>query len=193
MKKIKLGPTSLVYPIPIVLCGAMVDGKPNYLTLGDCGIMGLKPPIVFVSLHKNHFTTRGIIESQGFSINIPSTDLLSKTDYCGMVSGRDTDKSVLFEIFFGENGDIPLISECPVNLECRVIKDFLIEHRHIFIGQVIETYINEDCVLEKDGRQTPADLNKLDPVIYGLDNRYYKIGHAIGTGYKEGQSLKKSE
>jgi flavin reductase (DIM6/NTAB) family NADH-FMN oxidoreductase RutF len=193
MEKIKLGPTALIYPIPIVLCGAMVKGKPNWATIGDCGIMGLKPPLVYVSLNKNHHTTSGIIESNGFSINIPSTALLAETDYCGMVSGRDADKSTLFEYFFGESGNIPMISGCPVNLECRIVKDFLIEHRHIFIGEVIQTHVSDEYVIEASGRLMPTGIDKLDPIIYSLDNKYHKIGPAIGTGYKEGESFRKND
>ena len=60
--KVKLGAIPLVYPIPIVLAGANVDGKPNYATLGDCGVMGIRPPLVYVSLNQEHYTTQGIVE-----------------------------------------------------------------------------------------------------------------------------------
>ena len=72
--KIKLGEVPLVYPVPIVLAGANVKGKPNYVTLGDCGIMGLRPPLVYISLHQEHFTTQGVFENKTFSVNLPNTD-----------------------------------------------------------------------------------------------------------------------
>lgn len=31
-------------------------------------------------------------------------------------------------------------------------------------------------------------MTELDPIIYGLDNRYYQIGNPIGTGYNEGRN-----
>jgi len=100
--KVRLGQVPLVYPVPIVLAGANVGGKPNYATLGDCGIMGIDPPLVYVSLHRDHYTTQGISANGTFSVNIPSTDLLAVTDYCGVVSGREVDKSELFDTFYGE-------------------------------------------------------------------------------------------
>jgi flavin reductase (DIM6/NTAB) family NADH-FMN oxidoreductase RutF len=187
--KVPFGAVSPVYPIPIVLGGANVHGKPNYLTLGDCGIMGLKPALVYVSLHRDHFTAGGILENGTFSINIPDSPMLQKVDYCGIVSGRDKNKSALFNTFYGELKTAPMISECPVNLECEVIKEFLIEHRHIFIGKVIQTYVDDRHICEREGRRTIADLTELDPILYSINNRYHKIGQAIGWGYQEGKDL----
>jgi len=30
-------------------------------------------------------------------------------------------------------------------------------------------------------------MSKLDPILYALDNRYYRVGSPIGTGYAEGR------
>jgi flavin reductase (DIM6/NTAB) family NADH-FMN oxidoreductase RutF len=188
--KERLGAVPLVYPIPIVLAGANVDGRPNYATLGDCGVMGINPPLVYVSLGEKHYTTRGIVENGTFSVNFPSTDMLAVTDYCGIVSGRDVDKAALFTSFYGELDTAPMIESCPVNLECRVVKDFRIEHRHIFVGRVVETYVDEAYVVERDGRTGAADMCELDPIIYALDNRYYRIGEPIGVGYREGRDYR---
>jgi flavin reductase (DIM6/NTAB) family NADH-FMN oxidoreductase RutF len=187
--KVKFGAVPLVYPIPIVLAGANVNGKPNFATLGDCGIMGINPPLVYISSGQDHYTNQGILENETYSINFPSTDLLAVTDYCGMVSGRDVDKSVLFETFYGELGTAPMIKGCPVNLECRVIKEFSIQHRQIFVGEVVQTYVAEEFVVERGGRRGIADMTRLDPIIYALDNRYYKIGEPIGFGYNEGKDF----
>jgi flavin reductase (DIM6/NTAB) family NADH-FMN oxidoreductase RutF len=187
--KVRLGAMALIYPIPIILAGAQVVGRPNYTTLGDCGIMGINPPLVYISLHRDHYTTQGVWENKTFSINIPATDMLVVTDYCGVVSGREVDKSVLFESFYGDLETAPMIQACPVNLECRVVHEFSIQHRQIFIGEVAQTYINQELVTEKDGRRAIADMTSLDPIIYALDNRYYRIGGPIGMGYSEGKKL----
>ena len=186
MKK-EIGPIPYVYPIPITLVGAVVGGKPNFATIGDVGLMGIRPPLVAVSLHERHHTTPGILECRTFSINFPTTAMLAETDYCGMVSGSEVDKAALFTLFYGKLETVPMIAECPVNLECRVVRDFAIRLRHIFIGEVVQTHVAEQVVAESgDGI---ADLGALDPVIYSLDNRYYRIGEAIGTGYSEGKTL----
>ena len=179
-------PLPLIYPVPIVLAGALVDGIPNYVTIGDTGLMGIKPPLVFVSSHVNHHTNAGILRHKTFSINIPNTGLLAKVDYCGIVSGSDVDKSALFTNFYGELKTAPMIDECPVNLECALIKEFSIEHRQIFIGEVITTHI-DTLLLREEGQLPP--LEAIDPILYALDNQYYRTGAPIGVGYSEGQGL----
>lgn len=56
MKK-DLGSTLALYPMPLVLVGAMVDGKPNWVLAGHVGIMGHDH--VMVSLSQAHYTNRG--------------------------------------------------------------------------------------------------------------------------------------
>ncbi|MFX1283927.1 MAG: flavin reductase family protein [Promethearchaeota archaeon] len=187
--KVKFGKVPLVFPIPIILAGALVHGKPNFETLGDVGIMGIKPPIVYISSGQDHYTNIGILEHGTFSINFPSTTLLAITDYCGTVSGHDVDKSQLFSVFFGQLATAPMIQECPVNLECKVIREFTIRHRQIFIGDVTQAYVNEEFVVKNEDRSRITDMIKLDPIIYALDNRYYKIGQRIGVGYQEYKKL----
>ena len=191
--KVAYGKSPVIYPIPIILAGANVGGKPNFETLGDVGLMGISPSLVFISSGKDHYTNIGILENNTYSINFPTTDMLAVTDYCGIVSGRDVDKSKLFEIFYGELKTAPMIKECPVNIECQVVKEFSIQHRQIFVGEVIMTYIDEEHLQEIDGRKVLAEMSQLDPIIYALDNRYYKIGEVIGTGYREGQSYSKND
>ncbi len=189
--KINFGRIPYIYPVPIVLAGALVNSKPNFETLGDTGIIGIKPPIVYISSSKGHYTNIGILEHGTYSINFPSTKLLVETDYCGTVSGRDVDKSRLFDVFFGELETAPMIKECPVNLECKVIKEFSIQHRQVFIGEVVQSHVSEEYVIIDDkGRKGITDMTTLDPVIYALDNRYYKIGEQVGTGYSESKKLK---
>jgi len=189
----KFGKIRVVYPIPIILAGALVNGKPNFATLGDVGVMGINPPIVYISSGSGHHTNKGILEHGTFSIDFPSTRLLRVTDYCGTVSGREVDKSHLFDVFFGESGTAPMILECPVNLECEVIKEFSIQHRQVFVGEVLQTYVNEEFVVESEGRLKIADMIKLDPIIYALNNRYYKIGEPIGIGYQESKKFHQQE
>ncbi|WP_455464588.1 flavin reductase family protein [Candidatus Hodarchaeum mangrovi] len=188
--KYSLGPKPLIFPIPISLVGALVAGKPNFETIGDVGIMGLNPPLVYVSSHKEHYTNHGILRNQTFSINLPPTSLLPQTDYCGVVSGKDVDKSQLFTVFYGKLHNAPMIAEASVNLECKVIKEFSIQNRQIFIGEVVQSYIDERLLEKKGDEFKIKDMINIDPIIYGLNNRYYSIGKEIGVGYHEYKKFK---
>ncbi|MBN2878233.1 MAG: flavin reductase family protein [Clostridia bacterium] len=187
MKK-NIGNVPYIYPIPIVLIGCVVNGKINYTEVGDVAVMGINPPLVAISLNENHFGTEGIVKSAKFSINIPTAEMMERADYCGIYSGKDEDKGRLFMAEMHETG-VPMIKECPVCIICNVIKDFNIKHRHIFIGEVLGTYIEDRYMIKEDGKEHVAPLDELNPLLYGLDNKYYSIGNQIGTGYKEGKKI----
>ncbi|TXT61365.1 MAG: putative NADPH-flavin oxidoreductase [Promethearchaeota archaeon] len=56
------------------------------------------------------------MKNKEFSVNIPSEDMVDVTDYCGITQGKRKDKSILFEAFFGELKNSPLINVAPVNM-----------------------------------------------------------------------------
>ncbi len=117
--KIKLGAKNYVYPLPIVLTGANVNGKPNYITIA----LGIADPgSVSLGMNKAHYPNIGIKENGTFSIKIPSVDLVKETGYCGLVSGRNVDKPQIFNCFYRELETASKIKERTVNMECKVIK-----------------------------------------------------------------------
>jgi flavin reductase (DIM6/NTAB) family NADH-FMN oxidoreductase RutF len=98
MKK-KLDGINVLYPTPTVLVGAMVDGKPNFITIAHIGIVNhARPYLISLSMAKVHYTNPGIRKNKAFSVNIPSENLVVETDYAGLVSGKKTDKSDLFDM-----------------------------------------------------------------------------------------------
>ena len=52
MEKIQIGNKSYLYPNPIVLVGANVNGKPNYLNVSYCGIVNRIPAMISISLNR---------------------------------------------------------------------------------------------------------------------------------------------
>ena len=178
-----------LYPKPIALIGAVVNEKPNFLTIGDVMTSGYQKPRFIISSGKNHYTNKGIIDNKAFSVNIPSTNDLIKTDYCGLVSGLKEDKSEIFEVYYGNKvKSAPLIREFPINHACILIKtiDFGDTH-YLFIGEIMETYINDSCLDKKK-----LNIEKLSPISYcSSDNDYRRIGEIIGKGYREGKSFER--
>jgi flavin reductase (DIM6/NTAB) family NADH-FMN oxidoreductase RutF len=107
---------------------------------------------------------------------------VERVDYCGLVSGADNNTSQVFDCFYGDDDKAPMISDCPVNLACKVIKTFEVHDMDVFIAEVVETLISEDCTT--DGR---ADTRKTNPLIYCMDNLYWSIGDAVGRGFSIGK------
>lgn len=188
MKKLKLGPKNFLYPMPVILAGANVDGKPNYVAVAYCGIVQNQPPMIEITLNKARYTSIGIKENQTFSVNLPSEQMAEVTDYCGMVSGHKTDKSKLFTTFYGELETAPMIEECPLVFECKVVKILDLDSTHeIFIGEIIQTYVGEDYLTND-----LPDIKKMNPFVFSMyDRHYWKVGEQIGAAYTIGKDYKK--
>jgi len=58
MKKIKIQ-NQPFGPFPTIIIGSDVNGKPNYVTVGACGVVSMKP-VLYVSLKSSHYTTPGV-------------------------------------------------------------------------------------------------------------------------------------
>jgi flavin reductase (DIM6/NTAB) family NADH-FMN oxidoreductase RutF len=184
MKKVKIDNRPFG-PFPVVLVGAAVNGKPNYVTIGACGVVSLEP-VLFISLRSSHYTTVGVKENGYFSINIPPAGLVRETDYCGMVSGKTADKSTVFTAFYDEKGKAPMISECSMNFLCKVIRRVPVSDFEMFFGEIVAAYVNEECLT--DGKPDPK---KIDPLLL-MGPTYLDLGHAVGEVFKAGVAYKKS-
>ena len=183
--KQKMGKYCYVYSIPTVLVGTVIEGRVNFNTLGNCGIISMHPATIYISTYKNHYNNIGIIKNGVFSVNFPSHKSAVKTDYCGLVSGKDTDKSKVFDIFYGESEFAPMIEECPVCLECKTINHVDVNGMDVFIAEVIQSYIDDDCI--KNG--TP-DIHLIDPMIYVMKDNYHRIGERMEPQFSVGKLYK---
>ena len=186
MKKLEIGARTFLYPMPITLVGANIHGKPNYLTVAYCGIMNHTPPIISIALGKAHYTNAGIKENGTFSVNIPSGELVEITDYCGLVSGHKVDKSQLFEAFYGKLKTAPMIRECPLNLECKLIQTLDLSIDEVFIGEIVAAY-SEDRYLTNG----LPDIKKMNPIVFSMhDNNYWKVGEHLARAWNIGKEFK---
>ncbi|MFC2032973.1 flavin reductase family protein [Chloroflexota bacterium] len=192
MSKVTMGPTTLIYPMPALLIGADVDGKPNFLTVAWAGIADGEPPMISIAIRHIRYTIKGILQNNAFSVNVPSIDLVKETDYCGCVSGDKVDKvdECQFKIFYGKLGGAPLIEQCPVNMECKVVHILDLGSHALVVGRIEETHISEGCL--SNGK--PA-VEKINPLVYAGDpeRRYQAMGDVVGKAFSVGLELKKKE
>lgn len=165
---------NLLSPLPVVLVGASVNTRPNYLVIGYISPFNFGKHIFF-SLYKKRYTRIGIHENRTFSVNIPSVDLLTETNICGSKSGRDIDKSSIFDTFYGELRT-PMIRQCPINMECEVVEILDYDPNEGIVDKVIKSYVNPLCLTE--GK---LDLRKVHPIIWAIggDYNFYKLGERL--------------
>jgi flavin reductase (DIM6/NTAB) family NADH-FMN oxidoreductase RutF len=141
--KIAIGTKNLFLPSPVTLVGALVNNKPNYLAVAWCNIVNNMPPMASISLYRIRYSRAGIEENGTFSINVPSAKQVKDTDYCGIFSGRNVDKSMVFESFYGKLKTAPMIRSCPINMECKLHSTHNIGTHDLYIGEIVEIYVDE--------------------------------------------------
>jgi flavin reductase (DIM6/NTAB) family NADH-FMN oxidoreductase RutF len=189
MTKKTFGPQPMVWPHPTVLVGAMTDGKPDFAAVAWTGVAASNPASVTIALQPHRYSLKGIYQNRTFSVNVPSVDLVKEADYCGLVSGKDTDKvkDCKFKVFYGNLKTAPLIEQCPINLECEVSHILNLGSHTLVVGKVVETYLSEECLTDEK-----PDIKKVKPFIFG-PMKYYTIGEAFADAFKVGWEIKPRE
>ena len=187
MSKTKLDQRYSPYQMPSVIIGAMVDKKPNFMVCTWVSRVNRNPPLWMASINKNHYTMEGIQDNKTFSMNFPSATLVIEMDYVGITSGREIDKSSIFNLFYGDT-EAPMIEECALNIELTV-KDLIeLPDHFIVLGTAINTYIYEQNLTDNK-----PDIQKMKLIIYfGVEKEptYWTIGEKLGDAFKLGIEFK---
>ncbi len=189
MKK-SLGAKTLIVPTPVWCVGSYdTNGTPNVMTIAWGGICCSKPPCVTISLREATYTYGNIMARQAYTISVPSERFVQAADFFGLVSGRKVDK-------FKETGltpvrselvDAPYVGEFPMILECKVIHHYNIGLHTQFVGEIVDTKIDESLV---DGDGGP-DIEKILPLVFNPGTqRYYGIGKSIGKAFEVGKKTR---
>ena len=146
MKK-KTLPLSQVYrylePGPVVLVTTSHKGKSNIMTMSWYTMIDFEPPIVGCIISNRDFTFNILKKTKECAINIPTVELANKVVGCGNTTGRRVDKFQTFHLtpIAASRVKIPLIAECYVNLECKVIDMKMANKYNFFVVEVLKAWI----------------------------------------------------
>lgn len=184
--KQSLGPKSLGFPAPVVLIGSYDrHGTPNMMAASWVGICCSSPPCVSVALRKATYTYQNILERKGFTVNTPGLRLLKQTDYAGVVSGAHENKFAATGLTPAHSDlvDAPMIEECPVSLECKLIHTIELGLHTQFIGEIVDIKADPE-ILDDD----VPDLKKLQPFLYAPAARvYFALGEQVAKAHVVGR------
>jgi flavin reductase (DIM6/NTAB) family NADH-FMN oxidoreductase RutF len=192
MAKKQLGPTTNLFPMPAVLVAVKTgEHTANILTVAWCGIVSGNPPMIALEIGAKHHSTPFIEREGSFTVNVPRSGQVVGVDYCGMVSGAtDPDKPATcgWTMVSATRISAPLIAECPLNLECRVVKTVDAGTGVFYLAEILETHVDEEALAG------PKKINAsaLDPLIFTPDGFYYKLGERIAKAWDAGKALRKS-
>jgi flavin reductase (DIM6/NTAB) family NADH-FMN oxidoreductase RutF len=187
MAKVNIGVQAYVLPMATAILGSHLEDRPNFMALGWLTRVNFKPPMLGVAVNKGHGSHTAIVDKGEFSVNFPTVEMVEITDYVGLVSGKRLDKSKLFNLFYGELKNAPMISECPLTMECKVVKTVELPSNSFFIGEIVGAYSEERFL--SDGL---PDIKKIKPFLLTMpDNGYWSVGELIGRAWSEGKAMRK--
>ncbi len=171
-------PSTILNPVPVVMVTcADAEGKPNIITIAWAGTINSEPPMVSISVRKERYSYELIKNKGEFIINIPNRKLAFATDLCGVKSGRDNDKFSLAGLTAetASNVSVPLIKECPVNIECRVKHVISLGSHDMFISEIVAVNVDESLIDEKG----KMDMGKGDLICYS-HGEYWSLEKSLG-------------
>lgn len=140
---------------------------PNIMTAAWTHQISYDPPLIMVNLEPDDASTKNILASKEFGVNLTSDtqNVLSST--AGKYSAKEFNKIALlkelgFNFYQGKKIKAPMVKDAPLNAELKLIKYETMGDHIIFIGEVIESSVNEE----------------IKPVAYHR-GKYWKIGENI--------------
>ena len=182
MKKRSIKPSTFLTPVPAALVTCQdKGGRPNIITIAWTGVVCSDPPMISISLRPSRYSYTIIKETREFVVNIPTVDIIRKTDHCGITSGKESDK-------FAETGLTPvkaekvappLIGECCISLECKLTEVIPLGVHDMFLGEIVASHVADEA-FDANGN---IRMEIINPLGYNpVDRTYRAIGDALG-GY----------
>lgn len=152
MQKTQLNPDTTLYPVPVVLITCGVGDKINVFSLNRIASCNAEPPMLSISVRPMRASHDLIEQSGEFVVNIPWPELELVSDFVGTTTMRETDKwqETGLTRLPATHTHAPLIAECPVNIECKVIQQLKLPSHSMFIGQVVTLHTDQAVLNERN-------------------------------------------
>ena len=140
-------------PVPKTLVSCRdKDGRNNALVVGFIANVSLDPAMVMVGIVPSRYSYHMVKESGCFVVNLPTKGYEKEYNYLGSKSGRDEDKFAAMNIKWtdAEYVNAPILTDCPVSIECSVVESIQPGTHELFIGKVEAVHADEEY-LDQNG------------------------------------------
>lgn len=170
------GKCSMLSPVPVAMVTSVnKDGKPNVFTAAWCGTVCSKPPMISLGIKPERYSYGLIKESGECVLNMTGKNLVRAADYCGVKSGRDTDKFADMRLTPVKTCvSAPAIEESPLNIPCRVKEIIHLGSHDMFLLEVMDVALREDLFFGEAPSMAKAQL-----VSYA-HGEYFLMGEKLG-------------
>jgi len=183
----------MLNPVPVVLITSRnKENIANVFTVAWIGTACTKPPMITVAIRPERLSYEYIKESMEFTVNLPSKDLVRAVDFCGVRSGRQTDKIKELGLTLEDASIVnaPIIKQCAIALECKVKNITPLGSHDLFLAEVVAIQV-EDRLMDANGKM---HLENADLISYS-HGEYFPLGSkALGKfGFSIMKKVKKGK
>ncbi|MBE5883847.1 MAG: flavin reductase family protein [Lachnospiraceae bacterium] len=138
-------------PTPKVLVSCRgLNGEENALAVAYCGNCSFDPPMLMVGIVPSRYSYQMIKESGCFVVNVTAKEYEETFNYLGSVSRRDEDKLEKMNVKRADGTVVnaPILTDCPVNIECTVVDSIITGSHEMFVGKVEYVHADESLINE---------------------------------------------
>lgn len=127
------------------------DGRDNALVVGFAANVSLEPPMVMIGIVPTRFSHHMLKKNPYFVINLPGKNQETEYNYLGSHSGccEDKLKEMAIRTENGTHVNAPILTDCPVSIECSVAESSKPGSHELFIGKVEAVHVDEQYLDEK--------------------------------------------
>ncbi len=168
---------ALLAPVPAVLVSCGNGETDNLITIGWTGICATHPPKLYISVRPERYSYEIIKQSGEFCVNLPNTKMVRALDFCGVRSGKDTDKFKQTGLTKSDSFAVECksVAESPLTLECKVDKIIPLGSHDMFIADIVAVSVDES-IIDENGRLM---LERAELLAYSHGD-YFTLGKKIG-------------
>lgn len=180
MSKVFFKGSAMLNPAPVVLVTTKNnEGKINVFTVAWAGTACSKPPMLTISVKPERLSYDYIKQSGEFVVNLPTAQIASKVDFCGVKSGRDLDKITdqRFTLEDCKNVSVPMLAACPVSLECKVKTITPLGSHNLILAEIVGINVDES-IIDQKGK---IHLESANLICYSHGEYYELPRKSLGT------------
>ncbi|MFN3346411.1 MAG: flavin reductase family protein, partial [Candidatus Bipolaricaulaceae bacterium] len=119
------------------------QGRPNAMTIG-WALLGTAwyHPVLLILVRPSRYTHACLLHSGEFTVNVPFAGMRKELEFCGEKSGREVDKFQELGLRWerGREVSVPVLVDCDLIYECRVVSRVDLVPEHILSGEVLGRY-----------------------------------------------------
>ena len=120
-----------------IISARNLHGDPIGITVNSFASVSLEPPLVLWSVDKISLQCDAFVNCEHYAVHILQED---QQQLARIFSDDDADKFNGLEMEFGV-ADLPLLNDCPVLLQCKVVNVYEEGDHFILIGSVVDVRV----------------------------------------------------